>query len=70
MDGYLIVWVAGALITWWSLERSELSRKVKPEFFSATVVLWPLVWAVGALAGLFILCRKFFRFITGGSKLG
>jgi hypothetical protein len=70
MDGYLIVWVAGALLTWWALERSELSRKVKSEFFTATIVLWPLVWSVGALAGIFILLKRFLQFIFKGSKLG
>ncbi len=70
MDWYLVIWVAGALMTWWALEQDELSRRVKSEFFTATIVLWPLAWAVGALAGIFILARRFLQFILKGSKLG
>lgn len=68
MDWYLALWVAGALLTWGSLSRSEAGRRCSPHFFAAVVVLWPTVWAIGALGGLFLLARKLVGLVRGGTS--
>lgn len=64
-DWVLVAYVAGALLTWNSLERSSMSRKITPAFYFATIALWPAVWALGAASGIVLFLLKVARSIGG-----
>lgn len=69
MDWYLVIWVAGALLTWGSLTTVKMKRIITmPSLFYTFILLWPIIWVLASVAGLLELVFKFVGWAIGPSS--